>query len=189
MLSVALAGCSGPAPPPAGPAVQLSQHIRGMGFEIIDTPLSTTGVKFNLTSFFAINDTIFHCVIATNDYEFIMPTFNMGNATIPKNALYMAMDSVSVSSVRMKNATWAEINGTIRSITRVGTNFEDATVPFEADFFDAGPGPVGDLVQLHPAYNETASPMQYAIFGPQPHFGHGVISGDILVWWGSASGP
>jgi hypothetical protein len=184
MLSLSLAGCTNPPPTPPAPPVVLSQHVRGMGFEIIDRPVSSSGTPFNLTSFFAVNDTIFHCVIPTNDYEFVMPTFNMGNATIPKNALYMAMDAVTVTSVTMKNATWAQINGTIRSITKVGTDFEDATVPFEADFFDAGPGPVGDQVQLHPEYNSTTSPMQWAIFGPQPHFGHGVVSGDISVWWG-----
>jgi len=65
-----------------------------------------------------------------------------------------------------------------RSITRVGGRFEEAIVPFNVVAVDGGPG----FARTPPVlYNEKDSPMQLGIFGPEAHFGHSILSGDIAI--------
>lgn len=179
-FTILVAGCATPDPAPGGGEGALT--VFGLGVELIERMPDTDGVPFDILSTFAMSNDMFHCVIATNDHSFVMPTFSMGNATVPKNALFMVMDATSVTSLVRLNATHVEMKGQMRSITRVGADvFEDSIVSFTAEFSDKGGKDGKDTVVLKPLYDEAGSPMQRAIFGPEPHFGHGVISGDISI--------
>jgi hypothetical protein len=155
--------------------------IFGLGTELIDRPKGPNGVPFDLTSIFAFTKDFFHCVVLTNDQTFTMPTHSLGLAEIPKNQFFMSVDSVGIESVRKAAPGRVEFNGMARSITRVGGKFEAAIVPFNVVAVDGGPGFVQDSLLLTVFYNQKDSPMQLAIFGPEAHFGHSILSGDIAI--------
>jgi hypothetical protein len=93
----------------------------------------------------------------------------------------MSVDSVRIESLTMTAAGRVEFKGMARSITRVGDKFEEAIVPFNVVAVDGGPGFERDSLLLTVFYNEKDSPMQLAIFGPEGHFGHSILSGDIAI--------
>lgn len=155
--------------------------VFGLGVESIDTPRDPGGVTFNLTSVFAFTNDYFHCVIATNDRTFTMATYGVGNVEIPQNQFFMSVDSTRIESAKKLGSGQIELAGTARSITRVGDKYEDAAVPFKAVAVDGGPGHFNDSLVLTVFYSNERSPMQFAIFGPEPHFGHGILSGDITI--------
>ena len=68
-----------------------------------------------------------------------------------------------------------------RSITCVGGRFEEAIVLFNVVAVDGGPGFARDSLLPPVLYNEKDSPMQLPIFGPEAHFGHSILSGDIAI--------
>ncbi len=155
--------------------------IFGVGIEKIDTFRDPDGKYFDLVSTFAFTDEYFHCVVSTNDGTFTLPTYSMGNVTIPKHAFAMAIDSVSVENVKKTDAGKIEMTGKAKSITRVGEKYEEAAVPFKVTAVDGGSGYTNDSLVLTVYYDKDASPMQHAIFGPEAHFGHGILSGDIFI--------
>lgn len=155
--------------------------IYGLGVERIDTFRDPDGNNFDLVSTFAFTDEYVHCVASTNDGTFTMSTYSMGNVTIPKNAFFMAIDSVLVESVKKTEAGKVEMTGKAKSITRVGDKYEEAVVPFKMAAVDGGPGHSKDSLVITAYYSQDTSPMQLAIFGPEAHFGHGILTGDIFV--------
>jgi hypothetical protein len=157
--------------------------IFGAGRELIDQPKDPGGAAFDLTSAFAVTNDFFHCVVETNDKAFTMQTYGMGTVEIPKNQFFMAVDSVSIESVQPASGGRAELKGTARSITRVGDKYEEAVVPFSAVAVDGGPGREKDSLVLTVFFDKNNSPMQFAIFGPEPRFGKSVdiLSGDIAI--------
>jgi len=171
-----------PASPAVGSPPALGRpDIFGAGTELIDTPKGPNGVPFNLTSIFAFTSDFFHCVVLTNDQPFTMPTHSLGLVEIGKNQFFMSVDSVRIESLTMAEAGRVEFKGTARSITRVGDKFEEAIVPFNVVALDGGSGFERDSLLLTVLYNENDSPMQLAIFGPEAHFGHSILSGDIAI--------
>ena len=46
---------------------------------------------------------------------------------------------------------------------------------------DGGPGFARDSLLPPVLYNEKDSPMQLGIFGPEAHFGHSILTGDIAI--------
>jgi hypothetical protein len=163
------------------PAAPARPDIFGLGTELIDSPKGPDGVPFDLTSIFAFTKDFFHCAVLTNEQAFTMPTHGLGPVEIGKNQFFMSVDSVSIESVRRTAAGRVELNGMARSITRVGDKFEEAVVPFNVVAVDGGPGFARDSLLLTVFYNEKDSPMQLAIFGPEAHFGHAILSGDIAI--------
>jgi hypothetical protein len=163
------------------PAAPARPDIFGLGTELIDRPKGLDGTPFDLTSIFAFTKDFFHCVVLTNDQAFTMPTHSLGSVEIGKNQFFMSVDSVSIESVRKTAAGRVELKGMARSITRVGDKFEEAIVPFNVAAVDGGPGFERDSLLLTVLYNEKESPMQLAIFGPEAHFGHSILSGDIAI--------
>jgi hypothetical protein len=168
-------------PAVGSPAALGRPDIFGLGTELIDTPKGPNGVPFDLTSIFAFTSDFFHCVVPTNDQAFTMPTHSLGLVEIGKNQFFMSVDSVRIESLMMTAAGRVEFKGTARSITRVGDKFEEAIVPFNVVAVDGGPGFERDSLLLTVFYNEKDSPMQLAIFGPEAHFGHSILSGDIAI--------
>jgi hypothetical protein len=163
------------------PAVAGRPDVFGVGTELIDMPKGPNGVPFDLRSIFAFTNDFFHCVVLTNDQPFVMPTYSLGMVEIGKNQFFMSVDSVRIESLTMATPGRAEFKGTARSITRVGDKFEEAIVPFNVVAVDGGPGFERDSLLLTAFYNEKDSPMQLAIFGPEGHFGHSILSGDIAI--------
>lgn len=155
--------------------------IFGLGVERIDTFRDPDGNYFDLVSTFAFTDEYFHCVVSSNDGTFTLSTYSMGNVTIPKHAFAMAVDSVSIENVKKTDAGKIEMTGKAKSITRVGDKYEEAVVPFKVTAVDGGPGHTKDSLVLTVYYSQDTSPMQLAIFGPETHFGHGILSGDIFI--------
>src|SRR5262249_642685 len=98
-----------------------------------------------------------------------------------KNQFFMSVDSVRIESLTMTAAGRVQFKGTARSITRVADKFEEAIVPFNVVAVDGGPGFDRDSLLLTVFYNAQDSPMQPAIFGPEAHFGHSILSGDIAI--------
>jgi hypothetical protein len=168
-------------PAVGSPAALGRPDIFGVGTELIDTPKGPNGVPFDLTSIFAFTSDFFHCVVLTNDQAFTMPTHSLGFVEIGKNQFSMSVDSVRIESLTMAAAGRIEFKGTARSITRVGDKFEEAIVPFDVVAVDGGPGFERDSLFLTVFYNGKDSPMQLAIFGPEAHFGHSILSGDIAI--------
>jgi hypothetical protein len=167
--------------PVGSPAVLARPDVFGVGTELIDTPKGANGIPFYLTSTFAFTSDFFHCVVLTNEQAFTMPTHSLGLAEIGKNQFFMSVDSVRIESLTMAVVGRVEFKGTARSITRVGDKFEEAVVPFNVVAVDGGPGFERDSLDLTVFYDEKASPMQLAIFGPEAHFGHSILSGDIAI--------
>ena len=168
-------------PAVGSPAALGRPDIFGVGTELIDTPKGPNGVPFDLTSIFAFTSDFFHCVVLTNDQAFMMPTHSLGLVEIGRNQFSMSVDSVGIGGLTMTGAGRVEFKGTARSITRVGDKFEEAIVPFNVVAVDGGPGFERDSLLLTVFYNEKDSPMQLAIFGPEAHFGHSILSGDIAI--------
>jgi len=148
---------------------------------LIDRPKGPDGMAFDLTSIFAFTKDFFHCVVLTNDQAFTMPTHSLGSVQIGKNQFFMSVDSVDIESTRKTATGRVEFKGMARSITRVGDKFEEAIVPFSVVAVDGGPGFERDSLLLTVFYNEKDSPVQLAIFGPEAHFGHSILSGDIAI--------
>jgi hypothetical protein len=165
----------------AAQTVEARPKIFGLGTELIDRPKNPSGVSFDLTSVFGVTSDFFHCVVETNDQPFAMPTHSLGTVQIGQNQFFMSVDSVSIESVSKPAAGRVEIKGMARSITRVGDKYEGAVVPFSAVAVDGGPGHEKDSLVLTVFYNEKVSPMQLAIFGPEPRFGQSILSGDIAI--------
>ncbi len=163
--------------------VKEQPKIFGMGTELIDRPSDPQGVPFELTSVFAFTDDFFHCVVVTNDKPFAMKTYSLGTVKIGKNQFSMSVDSVRIESVKNTGRGRVELKGIARSITRVGEKYEEAIVPFSAVAVDGGPGYKKDSLVLTVFYNQKDSPMQFAIFGPEPRFGQpvNILSGNISV--------
>jgi DNA-binding beta-propeller fold protein YncE len=170
-----------PSPAVGSPAAPARPNIFGVGIELIDKPKGLDGTPFDLTSIFAFTKDFFHCVVLTNDQAFTMPTHSLGSVEIGKNQFFMSVDSVGIESVRKPAPGRVELRGMARSITRVGDKFEEAIVPFNVVAVDGGPGFERDSLLLTVSYNERDSPMQLAIFGPEAHFGHTILSGDIAI--------
>jgi len=168
-------------PAVGSPAALARPDIFGLGTELIDRPKGPDGMAFDLTSIFAFTKDFFHCVVLTNDQAFTMPTHSLGSVQIGKNQFFMSVDSVDIESTRKTATGRVEFKGTARSITRVGDKFEEAIVPFSVVAVDGGPGFERDSLLLTVFYNEKASPVQLAIFGPEAHFGHSILSGDIAI--------
>lgn len=155
-------------------------EVLGIGTELIDTFRDPKGNYFDLISTFAFNKDYFHCIITTNDETFSMATYAKGTVTFPKNQFLMAVDSARVDEITQTTGR-IEMKGMARSITRLGSTYEEALVPFKVVAVDGGPGHTKDSLVLTVFYNKEKSPIQFAFFGPEPHFGHGIISGDIYV--------
>ncbi len=164
------------------PSREKPPQIYGMGTELIDRPTAPDGAAFNLTSVFAFTKDFFHCVVLTNEKPFNFKTYKMGTVTIPQNQFFMSVDSLQIKEAK-KSGNRVELEGTARSITRVGDKYEAAVVPFKAVALDGGPGNQKDSLVLTVFYNEKDAPMQLAIFGPEPRFGQSVniLSGDISI--------
>ncbi len=167
----------------ASRTVEEPPKIFGMGTELIDRPNDPNGVPFNVTSIFAFTDNFFHCVVVTNERAFTFKTYGLGTVEIGKNQFFMSVDSVRIESVNKTGGGRVELKGMVRSITRVGDKYEQAIVPFSAVAVDGGPGHEKDSLILTVFYNKKDSPMQLAIFGPEPHFGQSVniLSGNISI--------
>lgn len=155
--------------------------IWGLGVERIDTFREPDGNYFDLVSTFAFTDEYFHCVVFANGGTFTLPTYSMGNVTIPKHAFAMTVDSVLVESMKKTGAGKIEMTGKTKSITRVGDKYEEAVVPFKVTAVDGGLGYTNDSLVLTVYYSKDTAPMQLAIFGPEAHFGHGILAGDIFI--------
>jgi hypothetical protein len=168
-------------PAVGSPAALGRPDIFGVGTELIDTPKDPNGVPFDLTSIFAFTSDLFHCVVLTNDRAFTMPTHSLGLVEIGKNQFFMSVDSVRIESITMAAVGRVEFNGMARSITRVEDKFEEAVVPFNVVAVDGGPGFERGSLLLTVFYTDKDSPMQLAIFGPDAHFGHSILSGDIAI--------
>lgn len=153
-------------------------EIFGAGEELIEKLKDSDGNHFDLTSIFAFTREFFHCVVVTNDKEFDMPTYSLGNVKIGKNQFFMSVDSVRIDNIHKIGPKKIELSGLARSITRVGDMYEEALVPFRVTATDVG---TKDSLILNVYYSEKKSPLQYKIFGPDTHFGHGIISGDISI--------
>lgn len=153
-------------------------EIFGAGVELIERLKDSDGNYFDLTSIFAFTKEFFHCVIVTNDKEFNMPTYSLGNVKIGKNQFFMSVDSVHIDKIRKTGPQKVELSGRARSITRVGDMYEESLVPFRVTATD---GETKDSLLLNVYYSEKESPLQYKIFGPDTQFGKGIISGDILI--------
>ena len=158
--------------------------ISGKGTELIDTPTDPKGNIFNLVSQFEFSNEEFHCVLLPNERSFTVAAYKLGNVPIPEKALTMDMSSVRIDSVRLMANGSVEIKGLLKSITKVGNLLkEEAFVPFRTIARDGGPGYENDSLIVMVSYNEKDSPIQFAIFGPQPRFGAGrhILSGDITI--------
>lgn len=157
--------------------------IFGAGTELLDRPRDSQGVPFNLTSTFAFTESMFHCAVASNDKAFSLRTYSLGTVVLPEKQFSMSIDSAGIEKVAKTGRGRVEIRGTARSITRIGERYEDAIVPFLAVAADGGPSYEKDSLVLTIYYNEKDSPMQFAIFGPEPRFGQPVtiLSGDISI--------
>jgi len=167
----------------ASQTVEERPRILGIGTELIDKPRDPSGVSFDLTSIFAFTSEFFHCVVVTNDKPFTMRTYGLGTVEIGKNQFFMSVDSVRIESAKKTNGGRVEFKGMARSITRVGDKYEEAVVPFSAVAVDGGPGYKKDSLVLTVFFNKKDSPMQLAIFGPEPHFGQSlnILSGNITI--------
>lgn len=157
--------------------------VLGVGTELIDTPRDPSGAAFDLTSVFAFTETFFHCVVVTNDKPFVMKTYGLGTVEIGKNQFFMSVDSMRIDRVNQTDSGRVEIQGAARSVTRVGDKYEEAVIPFSAVALDGGPGNRQDSLVLTVFYDNKISPMQRAIFGPEPRFGQAtnIRSGDISI--------
>jgi len=159
--------------------ISLGGNFFGLGVELIENMRSTDGVPFQIVSNFAFDESHFHCAVVSNDGEFIMPTHALGNVKVDKQTFAMSVDSTYVESVKKMEDGTIQMLGTAISSTRVNGKYEEAIVPFKVLARDGGRGHKEDSLELTVFYNEDSAPLQFAVFGPEPRFGHGIISGDI----------
>ncbi|HZQ35234.1 MAG TPA: hypothetical protein VFD32_04825 [Dehalococcoidia bacterium] len=168
--------------------------VSGAGVNVKQMPAAVGNGTVPLRESFSFDAHYAQCIIEDNAEAFAMPTFAMGTVTIDAHQFFMGMYANDVALVSIKrNAAGllvAKLTGTLGCATYAGTaetvvGSRTATEPafYEIEAVDGGEGggEAGDSFTFTVYFDSAQSPLNYAIFGPNPAFTGTMVSGEITI--------
>ncbi len=166
----------------------------GAGVNVKQMPAPDGNGTVPLRESFSFDAHYAQCIIEDNPSAFAMPTFSMGTVTIEEHQFFMGMYANDVAVVSIKrNASGllvAKLTGSLGCATYAGTadtvvGSRTATEPafYEIEAIDGGEGggAAGDSFTFTVYFDATQSPLNYAIFGPNPAFTGTMVSGEVTI--------
>ncbi len=167
----------------------------GGGVNEKSMPTQDGSVQHVMDEVFSFSTEYAMCRVDTNFADFIMPTNAMGQVPIPANTFYMAMASTNVQSheisTNANGSTQAVLNGTLDCFTEVrlpgmdvmGSRVNSEPASFRVTAIDGGMGGgnAGDSFEFTTFFDETAAPLNYAIFGGEFTFTGTMTDGEITI--------
>lgn len=193
VLAVAggLSGLWHPRPSRAQPGELLTAS--GAGVNVKEMP-GPDGGMVPLRESFAFDAHYAQCLIEDNPAAFMMETHRMGRVTIEPHAFFMAMyaNEISLVSIRQQpdGGRVARLTGQLGCATYAGTatttlgsrtELEPAFFEIEAVDGGHGGGPAGDRFAFTVFFSERESPLNFAIFGPNPTFTGEMVAGEVTI--------
>jgi hypothetical protein len=165
----------------------------GVNVKLMPDPI-TKELTVKLSEVFSFNSGHAFCRVDTNHEAFLMPTFLMGDVLMEKNEFFMAMSTTSMDEFKLsKNSNGFNkivISGELDCFTEVAKSTmkigskeiaEVANYRIEAIDGGVGGGGAGDTFQFTAYFDETESPINYAIFGPEFTFTGDMVDGEITI--------
>jgi hypothetical protein len=168
--------------------------ISGGGVNVKQMPSPDGDTEVPLRELFSVDAHYAQCVIEDNPAAFTMDTFEMGEVVIEPHTFFMAMYANEVSLVGIydlgNGRRLARLTGSLGCITEAGTangkvGSREATEPafFDIEAVDGGHGggAVGDRFAFTVSFDPQQSPVNHAIFGPNPTFTGELVAGEITI--------
>ncbi|MGI8423101.1 MAG: hypothetical protein ACR2NO_03120 [Chloroflexota bacterium] len=134
------------------------------------------------------------CRVDDNAEAFVMPTFKMGNVTIPARSFFMAMKTTTIDAFDAREAGTGKSQVTMRGNLDCETEVNSATLKigsrtvgepasYEIVAVDGGVGggSKGDTFAFTVFFDERLAPLNYAIFGPKFTFTGEMVEGEITI--------
>ena len=130
------------------------------------------------------------CRVDNNPQAFSMDTFKLGKVTIDANSFSMVMltDTASIAGFTLipEGAASIKLTGNLDCATEAvvaGTKFGSKQVQERGDYeiVAVHDGKLGDSFAFTAFFNETSSPVNYAIFGPKFTFTGKIVSGGVTI--------
>jgi outer membrane murein-binding lipoprotein Lpp len=135
-----------------------------------------------------------YCRVDDNPQAFVMPTFKMGNVTIPARSFFMSMATTTIDQFDAKDAGGGKAQVLLRgnldchtevnsASLKVGSRTAGEPASYEIVAVDGGPGggPKGDSFAFTVFFDERTAPLNYAIFGPKFTFTGEMVEGEITI--------
>jgi hypothetical protein len=135
-----------------------------------------------------------YCRVDDNAETFVMPTFKMGNVTIPARSFFMSMATITIDAFEAKDLGGGKAQVLMRgnldchtevnsASIKVGSRIAGEPASYEIVAVDGGQGggPKGDSFAFTTFFDERMAPLNYAIFGPKFTFTGEMVEGEITI--------
>jgi hypothetical protein len=165
----------------------------GGGVNVKEMP-GRDGKPVPLRESFSFDAHYAQCIIEDNPAAFTMDTFDMGKVAIEAHGFFMAMYARDVNLVSVGDAgdgkRVAKLTGDLGCATeagtttaRLGSRTEEEPAFFEIEAVDGGHGggTAGDRFAFTVFFDPDRSPLNHAIFGPNPTFTGEMVAGEITI--------
>ena len=134
------------------------------------------------------------CRVADNPRAFKMPTYQLGEVTVPPHAFFMDMQTTTVDKYEVTTLADGKrkvmMQGGLSCATEIGqttvtlgsrTAKEHATYLIEATDAGRGGGQAGSSFAFTVFFDPKDAPLNYKIFGPRATFTGKMIEGEITI--------
>jgi hypothetical protein len=135
-----------------------------------------------------------YCRVDDNLEAFVMPTFGMGNVTIPARSFFMSMATTTIDAFDAREAGAGKAQVTLRgnldchtevnsASIKVGSRVAGEPASYEIVAVDGGQGggPKGDSFAFTVFFDARMAPLNHAIFGPKFTFTGEMVEGEITI--------